>query len=601
MHNFACIWDILSTHARNNPESLAILSPQRMPLTYAVLCQHIYEIARLLNESGIRRNDRIAVIFPTGPEAAVAFLTVSSCATCVPLNPVFSAHEFSAYFRKSGIKALIIQAGLETHAMQAAHELGLSIVEAVPGDTGGLFTLFPPISPDKAIDIEPEFAQGEDILTVIATSGTTSLPKLITLPQRLFITGCTLRQHAFQLTEQDRLLNVRPLFYSGPISNMVASLVAGASIICTTGFEPLEFSTWLDEHQPTWYSAPPALHQSLAIYTASQSKGHAIKSNLRFIHSSSTSLPGSLMREMERLFDVPVIQGYASTETGLIAINPLPPGTRKENSVGVTVGLEIKIVDQHGNAVRQGEVGEVLVQGETVRAGQGYDEEPNASDLTDGWYRVGDYGYLDSDGYLYVLGRVKETINRAGEKISPAEVEQVLLRHPAVQEATVFPVVDLRLGSDVGAVIVPRAGITLTVKEIQNFVAALLVSFKVPRYVVLAAEIPKSPNGKIQRLTLAERLGVKAAEHRQQVNFVPPATPLEDQLVALWAQVLGRDKGTIGIHDEFLDLGGDSLTATKLIAQIRKSIRVEISPLDLFDASTVAQQAALIARLYYAP
>jgi acyl carrier protein len=289
------------------------------------------------------------------------------------------------------------------------------------------------------------------------------------------------------------------------------------------------------------------------------------------------------------------LEAYGMTEAShQMAINPLPPGVRKPGSVGLATGIRIGIMDDAGNLLARGALGEVVIHGETVT--HGYEDNPdaNAKAFTDGWFRTGDQGYLDEDGYLFLTGRLKEIINRGGEKISPREVDEALLAHPDVAQALAFAMPDPALGEEVAAVIVRREGAAVTERALRDFVAARLAEFKVPRRIVFLEEIPRGPTGKLQRIGLAERLGLTAEPQPApvEVSFVEPSTPVEEFLASIWREVLGVEQ--VGVAAPFLHLGGDSLLATRIVARIRDAVQIEVTLRDFFDTPTIAEMAAII-------
>jgi len=212
---------------------------------------------------------------------------------------------------------------------------------------------------------------------------------------------------------------------------------------------------------------------------------------------------------MEETFNAPVIESYGMTEAAhQMASNPLPPKERKAGSVGIAAGPEISIMDEAGALLPSGAIGEVVIRGQNVTSGYQNNPEANASAFTNSWFRTGDQGTIDEKGYLRLTGRLKEIINRGGEKISPREVDEILLDHPAVAQAVTFAMPHEKLGEEVAAALVLKEGETSTEKEIREFAGQRLADFKVPRRVIFLDEIPKGPTGKLQRIGLAEKLGI---------------------------------------------------------------------------------------------
>ncbi|HVG47642.1 MAG TPA: AMP-binding protein, partial [Rubellimicrobium sp.] len=356
----------------------------------------------------------------------------------------------------------------------------------------------------------------DDVALILHTSGTTSRPKIVPLLQSNLAASARHIGAALQLSPADCCLNMMPLFHiHGLVAAVSASLAAGASVWCTPGFDALRFFSWLDDARPTWTTAVPTMHQ--AILARAPRNADAIACiPLRFIRSSSASLPAQVMQELSRTFGCPVIEAYGMTEAAhQMTSNPLPPRPQKPGSVGVAAGPEVRIAHEAEDRLLDGGVGEIVISGPNVTPG--YESNPEANDHSffqaEGrrWFRTGDQGSLDAEGYLHLTGRLKEIINRGGEKISPLEVDGVLMDHPAVQQVVTFALPHPKLGEEVAAAVVLREGQECTEASIRAFAAERLADFKVPRRVILLAEIPKGATGKLQRIGLAEKLGLTGA------------------------------------------------------------------------------------------
>jgi acyl-CoA synthetase (AMP-forming)/AMP-acid ligase II len=352
-------------------------------------------------------------------------------------------------------------------------------------------------------------AQADDVGLVLHTSGTTSTPKLVPLSQRNLVASAVNIGRALALVPGDRSMNIMPLFHiHGLIAVVLSSLASGASIYCTPGFNALKVFRWLADCKPTWYSAVPTMHQAI-LGRAKKNADIISNMNLRFARSSSSSLPPQVMAELEITFGCPVIEAYGMTEaTHQMASNPLPPAARKPGTVGVASGPEVAIMDEEGEFLKGGETGEIVIKGDNVTAGYENNPKANAENFFNGWFRTGDQGILDNEGYLSITGRLKEIINRGGEKISPREVDEVLMDHPAVQQVVTFAVPHDKLGEDVAAVVVLRDGEQAKENDIRDFTKEHLADFKVPRKIIFLDEIPKGATGKLQRIGLAEKLGL---------------------------------------------------------------------------------------------
>jgi acyl-CoA synthetase (AMP-forming)/AMP-acid ligase II/acyl carrier protein len=601
MIRFTSLWALLVQQARRHPERVAITAPGRALVTYRALRQRAESVMRVLHAAGIRRRDRVAIVLPNGPEMAGAFLGVSCVATSAPLNPTYRAEEYDFYFDDLEAKALIVDPALDSSAAAVARARNMPVIELVARVTAeaGAFQLCPPPGGAAASDAQVlDQPTAHDVALVLHTSGTTARPKLVPLTHGNLCASAAQVAAALELTEQDRCLNVMPLFHvHGLVAALLGSLAAGASVVCTPGFFVTQFFAWLDETAPTWYTAVPTMHQSIAA-RAPAHRDIITRGSLRFIRSSSSALPPALMAELEAAFGAPVIEAYGMTEAAhQIASNPLPPRGRKPGSVGLPAGPEIGILADTGELLPAGAIGEIVIRGPGVTRGYERNPEANASGFTDGWFRTGDQGRMDIDGYLYITTRLKEIINRGGEKISPREIEEVLLSHPAVAQAVAFAVPDARLGEDVAAAVVLRAGESADGPTLRAFASSRLTYFKVPRVVQVLTELPKGATGKVQRIGLAARLGMdmSAPSNTALPAYRPPRTTREHVLADIWREVLGTSR--VGLDDSFLDLGGDSMLATQLVSRVREWLGLNVTLRALFDAPTIATQVALLEAL----
>ncbi|MEP6768963.1 MAG: AMP-binding protein [Acidobacteriota bacterium] len=569
----------------------ALLGVGRHSLSRSGLMRQIEDVSRSLSAAGVRSGERVAVCLPDGPEMATAFLGICSAVPSAPLNPAYREEEFLFFLSDLEARAIVLPEGAESPARQAAHRLGILVLDLVSDpETAGSFR-FSSISPSEEA-LAP--AASDDVALLLHTSGTTARPKLVALTHRNLCASASHIARTLELTEADRCLNVMPLFHiHGLVAALLASLSAGASVVCAPGFQAPSFFGWLDQFEPSWYTAVPTMHQAI-LARAPRHAPVLERRQLRFLRSSSAALPPRVSMELERVFRAPLIEAYGMTEAShQMASNPLPPRIRKPGTVGPAAGPEVAILDEDGKTLAAGVRGEAAIRGPNVTAGYVNNPEANERAFTNGWFRTGDQGWLDADGYLTLTGRLKEIINRGGEKISPREIDEVLLDHPAIAQAVAFAIPDPLLGEDVGAAVVLRDGRSATPGEIREFVSSRLADFKVPRRVIIVSEIPKGPTGKVQRIGLAEKLGQPGvAPPSLDAESVSPRTPLEEKLVSIWSEVLRIDR--IGVTQDFFSLGGDSVLAGQVAARIQSSLGVQLSLVVLFDASTIAELAERI-------
>lgn len=486
----------------------ALGGENRPDLTHGALRAFADETVIRLNQLGIGRGDRVAIVLPNGPEMASAFLTIACAATTAPLNPAYRAEEFEFYLSDLKARALVVEADYDGDALQVAAKLSVPVIRLTPrtGEAAGLFDLDGDAGAAAAM---PGPAAADDVALILHTSGTTSRPKIVPLSQRNLAASAGNIGAALELGSDDRCVNIMPLFHiHGLIAAVLSSVAAGGSTWCSPGFNALRFFNWVETARPNWYTAVPTMHQ--AILSRASRNAAVIEANpLRLIRSSSSSLPPQVMAELEETFGCPVIESYGMTEaTHQMASNPLPPAARKPGSVGIAAGPEVAIMDTEGNLLAQGETGEVVIRGANVTLGYENNPEANADNFTGGWFRTGDQGVLDPEGYLTITGRLKEIINRGGEKISPREVDEVLMDHPAVGQAVTFAMPHPKLGEEVACAIVLREGQETDERSVRDFASQRLADFKVPRKVLILEEIPKGATGKLQRIGLAEKLGL---------------------------------------------------------------------------------------------
>ena len=493
----------------------ALSSPGGVPLTYGGLRSLVSQTIATLRARGVAPNDRVAIVLDNGPEMAATFLSIAVGATAAPLNPAYRAEEFEFYLTDLRAKLLVVASDKDTPAVEVAAKLGVPIARLIAhAEHGaGSFTLaFPDAAAVGSLPSIPSAdaqATPDDVALVLHTSGTTSRPKIVPLTQRNVCASARNVRESLALTAEDRNLSIMPLFHiHGLIASLLAPLSAGGEVCCTPGFNALKFFSWMAEVRPTWYTAVPTMHQAI-LARASKNAEVIAENRLRFIRSSSSALPPTVIVELERVFGAPVVEAYGMTEAAhQMASNPLPPRARKPGTVGPNAGPEIRVVDEAGNTVPAGATGEIVIRGENVM--REYENNPtaNAGAFIDGWFRTGDQGTMDDDGYVAITGRLKEIINRGGEKISPREVDEIIMEHPAVHQCVTFGVPHAMLGEDVAAAIVLKEGAQVDDKELRQFAAVRLADFKVPKNILILKEIPVGATGKLQRIGLAQKLGL---------------------------------------------------------------------------------------------
>jgi acyl-CoA synthetase (AMP-forming)/AMP-acid ligase II len=492
----------------------AIGAPDREWMSHRQLRELVARTVDDLNGTGIGRGDRVAIVLPNGPEMAAAFHAIASGTTVAPLNPAYREEEFDFYIGDLGARAIVVAEGYAGPALDVARRRGLLVLRlgSDPAGVAGDFALNAGVPSGTAERRGP--AEAEDVALILHTSGTTSRPKIVPLLHRNLAASAAHIGRSLALSPDDRCLNIMPLFHiHGLIAATLASLTAGGSVCCTPGFDALRFYHWLDAVRPTWLTGVPTMHQAI-LARAPRNREVIAGARLRLIRSSSASLPPQVMRRLGETFGCPVIESYGMTEAAhQMTSNPLETVRQKPGSVGVEAGPLVRIADEaDGRILATGALGEVVISGPNVTPGYEANPEANAKAFfeVDGrrWFRTGDQGVLDAEGYLRITGRLKEIINRGGEKVSPLEIDEVLMDHPAVLQVVTFAMPHPTLGEEIAAAVVLRDGVAAEEQEIRAFVGKRLAPFKVPRKVVIVDEIPKGATGKLQRIGLAAKLGL---------------------------------------------------------------------------------------------
>ncbi|MBZ5566328.1 MAG: acyl--CoA ligase [Acidobacteriia bacterium] len=480
-------------------ERTAIIIPESgARVTYGSLREQVLTMADTLAAAGIRRGGRVAIALSNGLPAIVSFLAASVAGTAAPMNPTYKYQEFAFYLEDTSARVLICSPK-DGEAGPAAADLGIPILPVVLDEKGTVH--LQGISP-KPWTVAPT---ADDIALVLHTSGSTGRPKRVPLQHRNLAQSTKSIVQTYALTPDDVSLCFMPLFHvHGIVASTLATLLSGGTVVAPTGVNPLMFWRLVRQYRVTWYTAVPTIHHVVAGRARSNERP-SDGGSLRFVRSASAPLAPEMMRKMEEVFGVPVLEAYGMTEAAhQMASNPLPPAPRKAGSVGLPTGLQISIMDALGNHRPQGERAEVVIKGPNVFSGYENNPAENKLAFSNGWFRTGDEGWLDPDGYLHISGRIKELINRAGEKVAPRHVDEVLAEHPAVAEAVAFGMPHPSLGEEVAAAVVLRQGYTEA--DLLKFCRERLAHFECPKKIFIVESIPRTATGKIQRRIVAQTL-----------------------------------------------------------------------------------------------
>ena len=487
-----------------NDNRIAITSESSSPLKFVDLKSLIERISKQLSGNGINNKDRAAIVLPNGPYMATSFLAISSYMSAAPLNPNYKSEEFEFYLEDLKPKIVIVEKNSKNPVVEVANKLKIPVCEIKSdgNNLSGDFNLFEKSS-DYVLPAEDHEA------LVLHTSGTTSRPKIVPLTNKNIFSSADNISKSLNLTDKDHCLNIMPLFHiHGLIAVLAASMKVGASVCASSGFNALKFLDNAKREKITWYSGVPTMHQAI-LMRADKNLETAKQLNLRFLRSSSASLPPAVFEKLNDVFNCPVIEAYGMTEaTHQMTSNPLPPKSQKPGFVGIPAGPEVCIMDTNNKILNQGEEGEVCIRGENVTTGYENNPDANKNSFSNGWFRTGDQGYFDKDGYLKISGRLKEIINKGGEKISPLEVDNILMDHPNIEQAVCFGYEDKMLGEDIATAIIIKEGMKCTEDDIKIYANEKLAKFKIPKKIFFVNEIPKGATGKLQRNTLAKKFGL---------------------------------------------------------------------------------------------
>jgi acyl-CoA synthetase (AMP-forming)/AMP-acid ligase II/thioesterase domain-containing protein/acyl carrier protein len=583
----------LERRAHETPLAAALEAPHRASLTYSSLLNHVKATSDKFREAGILPGAVIALALPNGPEFVTGMLAITTRWACIPFDLSLTRDECRQSLPRIRASALVCEDGASTPMVDVARELRMRVIRIRRSrdSHAGIFELAGTEGPRD----QPQ-ARQIDAALLFHTSSTSGVPKLVPRSRASMQLAATQDAEALELNATDRFLSLMPLCYGHGISAIFTQLVRGGSAFCPAAFEADRFLAWLEEFRPTWFSADPTLQR--AILALAQEQPEAFRRiPLRFIRSAGAPPGPDVVRSLEQLLGVPVLDGYGLTEMPSVTRNT--PSQRKPGSVGRSRGAEVAILDDSGKFLPVGVEGEVVLRGPTLMPGYLDNPEANLEAFRNGWFRTGDVGRLDEDGFLFIIGRQKEMIARGGKKIVPQEVDHALAKHPSLAEAAAFAIPHRTLGEDVAAAVVLRPGVQAAELEIRRFAAERLAAYKVPRRVFFVDSIPRTRTGKPKRGVLAEQFLDLARQRMGSYGSLEqparPPTNVESRLIDIWRNVLGVEQ--IGIHDDFFDLGGDSLSAAIMLTQISEHmgiVRSRLTEGEFWDQPAIATLARII-------
>jgi len=575
--SFPDILTLLRTKSNDHPNYTALEDIHGNSINYIELLNKVECLASALqNITSLNEiKPRLGIVLPNGIDMSLVLLASSVIGTALPFNPKYTLAEFEAYFKETEISGLITDSGTSAAAEAAANRLGLKIIfidrlEA----TSDIIVHSPP---------------GSQTAIVLLTSGTTGRAKRVPLTHSNICTSSRDIVRSISLNPSDKCLSMWELFHVGGLVDLLlAPLHAGSTVIATKGFDPNKFFELLEELRPTWFQAVPTTLNELLLVA----KRKGIKtsgSSLRFIRSVAAPLSNQLQNEIEKLFGVPVVTTFGMTEASpLITSTSLSINARKLGSVGRSCGTEIGILDLNHNTLIFDTEGEVIIRGPNVFAGYENNEEGNKNAFWNGWFKTGDLGKVDSDGYLFLTGRIKEIINRGGEKVNVREVDEAIESHPAIAQGASYPIPHRTLGEDVAVAVVPKPYANITTDELREYLYQKLAPFKIPSFITFEEELPRNTVGKIDRRALSSQYGKK----RQKSDITLDLTETQLVITNIWKREL--DVESIDLDENFISLGGDSLASLRMFVAVEAAFNILLPTQVLTEISTVRQLSKAI-------
>lgn len=588
------IMGLIEPIVEKSPNKIALIGHNGESLTYKQLGDSVKAMGNYLTTLGIQPNQRIAFVSRSALETAIAFLAISNIAAFAPLSPDYSELQYKYYFDLLKIDALMIPENYQGPLFGISTERKRDVFYLRPKN-GNMDIKYEIIGVVEKTSPTTVLAHGHDIAMVNYTSGTTAQPKIVPRSHINICTAVQKRITDFSLTTSDRTLNITPMFRSVGLNSVLAALFSGGTAICADDIEPNHFFHLLNETSPTYFAASPVVFQTIVEY-AEQNALQFKDSSLRFVRSTGAKLTETLADRIKKVFNVPVHVSYGMTETGGISNSSSAPQGQKPGSVGVPVQIGVVIANEKGQQLKANVEGEILVCGPQVIKRYDNDERTNQESFYGEWFRTGDAGYLDEDGYLFITGRFKEIINRGGEKVSPYEVEEALLLHPGIKQAVIFPVHGVEGNEEVGAALVLKAGTNLYLKDLRHHLQGRIAAFKMPTILYVLDVIPVGEGGKIQRTKLYETiqsLGLKPQPVRgEHEKLLLPRNETEKALLKIFTRILPIKN--ISITDNFFELGGDSLKAAVLYDSITEQFGIQIPLKYIFENSSIEELASYI-------
>jgi acyl-CoA synthetase (AMP-forming)/AMP-acid ligase II len=594
---FGSIREVIDRLAVQQQAAVFLVDPENTRTrTFADLQQSCWRLGRFLTERGARPGSKIALLMDNGWFTAEIFLGVMYCGfVVVPLNPRGGGDQLAYTIAHCDAEHLFVERLHRAVLEPALAELErpIDVIAAEPDQ--------PIMSRGRIAAAETPPPDLETPALLMYTSGSTGRPKAATHTHASILAHGANSIQAHELTSADRSLLVLPLCHiNAECVTLIPTLLSGGSVVAPRQFVVSRYWDWMDEWRCTWSAIVPTIVAQLLDWPDPKALADRAEAfaRVRFLRSSSAPLSPALHREFIERFGLRLIQAMGSSEAGNIFSNPLLPRQNKLGSPGLPWGFDLRIVSDDGRDAPTGEPGEIRLRGAGMM--QEYYKEPEATSAAldaDGWFHTGDLAYRDADGYVFVVGRAKELIIKAGVNVSPVQVDQALESHPAVLEAAAVAVPDKFVGEDIVAFVIVRSGVTFDEADILRHCEEALGRLKTPSRVFQADELPKGPSGKVQRARLAERAAQLAAaapcRHPPAPREGANVETLETAIADIWSR--GASGRPASYDANYFAVGGHSLSALQVIAELRRHFRAIVSLREFFEHPTVAQQARLVA------
>lgn len=552
------IYKAVEHWSEQRPAAKALTSSVGDSLSYFQLLECMRNFNDVSSEY-IPRNARVAVVMEQGSQSAFVILAATHRYAVLPLNYVYCRNEYIYFLQRFKVDALLVDDIASEELQAAAEQCGVRMFK-VALDKEYKIKLFSVLGANNKIAINKN--QNKPCY-VLPTSGTTSEPKVVLLSDYNIFHSAQNIIKFLDLNDQDICLNVMPLFHVHGLMVLAASVYAGSEVICSPKYNNNDFFAWLSRFRPTWYTASAGIQENILFYFENKIK--KIKTTkLRFIRSSSAPLSPETTKKLESIFRAPIAESYGMTEAALqITSQPLPPSPKKIGSCGRAAGLSLAIMGDNNEFLGTNEDGEIAIKGKNVI--NEYEDNPLENDKSfyRGWFKTGDFGYIDEDGFLFIKGRKKEMINRGGEKIFPREIDEAAMGHPSVRLAVAFAAPHKTLGEDLALAVIATEGAKLTKSDLIRHMRKSLAAYKMPSVVYFVDDIPRTAVGKPKRVGLYEQItktaAVKTDAPKEQVN--------DSDLALAWNEVLGQRPTP---NDNFFELGGDSISGQELVHELSK-------------------------------